>query len=200
MAVVGAFEKLTRNKTIALVGPASYLEGLGFGNLIDSHDLVFRVGKNLPTENFYEDYGSRTDLLYLTDGKWPPPCKVRYIGSAYPCHNQTHSILGRYRLRQIRAMTQPKGPTKGFVALQDLLDQNTKKVTVFGYTFLQDFTEEIYAPFYNPIPKLKRAELLKSSCHDFNKEFRFFRNFLVIYPQMELDPFLQKHVDPLVMT
>ena len=38
------FNDLVKDKTIAYVGPAPNLQGLGMGEFIDSHDLVFRLG------------------------------------------------------------------------------------------------------------------------------------------------------------
>jgi len=61
------FNDLVKDKTIAYVGPAPNLQGLGMGEFIDSHDLVFRVGDSpvgfMGATGKENDYGSRTDVL-----------------------------------------------------------------------------------------------------------------------------------------
>ena len=39
------FRKLIEGKTVAIVGPAEYLMGSGYGNKIDEHDIVVRVNR-----------------------------------------------------------------------------------------------------------------------------------------------------------
>ncbi len=59
------FNSYLRNKTVALVGPASYLSEFEFGNKINSKDLVVRInrGMELVKEN-QKHIGNRTDILY----------------------------------------------------------------------------------------------------------------------------------------
>lgn len=59
------FCDLIRGKSVAIVGPASYMENSNFGCEIDSYDLVARINRS--TESVSEwsiDIGSRTDILY----------------------------------------------------------------------------------------------------------------------------------------
>ena len=54
-----------REKTVALVGPALYMAGVGLGNEIDSHDIVIRLNRGMePVSNYSKDVGTRTDILY----------------------------------------------------------------------------------------------------------------------------------------
>jgi hypothetical protein len=57
-------EKLISGKRLAFIGPAPSLDGLGLGELFDSYDLVVRINTayHMP-EQFWEDYGKRTDIL-----------------------------------------------------------------------------------------------------------------------------------------
>tara|TARA_R110001583_G_C5661715_1_gene409707 strand:- start:477 stop:1277 length:801 start_codon:yes stop_codon:yes gene_type:complete len=56
--------KLIEGKTIAYVCPSPHLKDLGMGDFIDSHDIVIRVNQGFfPTEETWEDYGKRTDIL-----------------------------------------------------------------------------------------------------------------------------------------
>jgi len=53
------------NKKVALVGPASYLNTLNIGKLIDSYDIVVRVNRGLDViSNYPENVGTKTDILY----------------------------------------------------------------------------------------------------------------------------------------
>jgi len=61
------FNDLVKDKTIAYVGPAPNLQGLGMGEFIDSHDLVFRLGDSpvgfMGATDKEDDYGSKSDVL-----------------------------------------------------------------------------------------------------------------------------------------
>lgn len=59
------FQNLIRNKSVALVGPAKYMEGSGLGPEIDAHDIVIRVNRGIDSiEDHSEDIGSKTNVLY----------------------------------------------------------------------------------------------------------------------------------------
>jgi hypothetical protein len=59
-------ENLIKDKRVIIVGPSSYLNDKKFGELVDSYDLVVRVNQGLYMSSKYpENYGKRTDLLYL---------------------------------------------------------------------------------------------------------------------------------------
>lgn len=60
------FYDYVRGKRIIMVGPAPYLEGQKMGKEIDSYDIVVRINHGiLLSKNNPEDYGSRTDVLYV---------------------------------------------------------------------------------------------------------------------------------------
>jgi len=59
------YRSIIEGKTIAIVGPASYLEKSKLGNEIDSHDLVIRINRGCELIGKYsEDIGVKTDVLY----------------------------------------------------------------------------------------------------------------------------------------
>lgn len=59
------FEKIIKNKSVAIVGPASYLEGSGLGKEIDNHDLVIRINRGCELiKDYSKDIGEKTDILY----------------------------------------------------------------------------------------------------------------------------------------
>ena len=52
-------------KSIALVGPAKYMQGSNYGAEIDSHDLVVRINRGIESiDQFHNDIGRRTDFYY----------------------------------------------------------------------------------------------------------------------------------------
>jgi hypothetical protein len=52
-------------KDCAVVGSASSMLGSGKGPAIDAHDTVIRVNR-VPTEEFWSDFGQRTDILFTS--------------------------------------------------------------------------------------------------------------------------------------
>ena len=56
---------ILKDKSVALVGPAKYLTGKGWGNEIDQHDIVVRLNRGMElTEKYSKDVGTKTDILY----------------------------------------------------------------------------------------------------------------------------------------
>jgi len=59
------YRSIIENKSVAIVGPASYLEKSGLGEEIDSHDIVIRINRGCELINAYSnDIGKKTDILY----------------------------------------------------------------------------------------------------------------------------------------
>jgi len=57
--------KLIEGKRVAVVGPSPHLEGLGYGEKIDSYDVVIRLNQKFAIpESKYKDYGSKTDIMF----------------------------------------------------------------------------------------------------------------------------------------
>ena len=54
---------LLKDKRIAYVGPAPQNVDTGYGEKIDSYDLVVRTGDILRGDDVTKDYGSRTDII-----------------------------------------------------------------------------------------------------------------------------------------
>lgn len=52
-------------KSVALVGPASYLTDIYLGKVIDSYDVVVRINRGVELIDKYSDHiGTRTEILY----------------------------------------------------------------------------------------------------------------------------------------
>jgi len=64
------FTKFIENKRVIIVGPDTYLQGKKMGSYIDSFDIVVRHNTVLDfipfNQSLKQDYGSRTDVLYLS--------------------------------------------------------------------------------------------------------------------------------------
>ena len=59
------FKKMIEGKSVAIVGPAKYMQGAGLGKEIDEHDVVVRINRGIElVQKFSKDIGSRTDILY----------------------------------------------------------------------------------------------------------------------------------------
>ena len=56
------FEKMIKNKNIAVVGNGSCEIGLEKGSEIDNHDIVIRFNEFYTNEHFAKDYGTKTDV------------------------------------------------------------------------------------------------------------------------------------------
>ncbi len=59
-------ENLIPNKTTIIVGPSPHLKGKNMGNFIDSFDLVVRINELGIRKEYFTDYGSRTDVAFLS--------------------------------------------------------------------------------------------------------------------------------------
>ena len=61
-----SFSSFVKDKKVALVGPANYLNYFEFGKNIDNYDLVARInrGIELVDENNNSKIGSKTDILF----------------------------------------------------------------------------------------------------------------------------------------
>tara|TARA_B100001996_G_C18563491_1_gene555533 strand:- start:38 stop:826 length:789 start_codon:yes stop_codon:yes gene_type:complete len=58
--------KLIKKKKVIIVGPSPHLKNKKKGSFIDSFDCVIRINEIGINENLHEDYGSKTDVSFLT--------------------------------------------------------------------------------------------------------------------------------------
>ena len=59
-------KKLVANKRVAVVGPSPHIIGKKQRSYIDSFDIVIRINELGISEDLFEDYGSKTDIVFLT--------------------------------------------------------------------------------------------------------------------------------------
>lgn len=102
-AVTRAYGRYLAGKRVALVGPASTIEGSRQHDLIESHDVVVRLNHALPVPAHLEpDVGCRTDVLYHNLWSGSPKARpfpelvalldghVQWVCSTYPYLNLEH--------------------------------------------------------------------------------------------------------------
>lgn len=104
-------ESLIHGKSVALVGPAAYMAGSGYGDEIDSHDTVVRLNRGIEcVDELSDDVGSITDILYscliekpANAGKVDPEylyeCGVEYIVA--PPHSDFQGIANKTVLHEL---------------------------------------------------------------------------------------------------
>ena len=114
-----------KNKSVALVGPATYMDGSNYGNEIDSHDIVVRINRGIESiEKYGDDIGRRTDILYsclvpraqqagkLKEDELLNKYKIKYIivppmsGMDGICHNKNkidEDLIGKKQIQQLKS-------------------------------------------------------------------------------------------------
>ena len=88
------FGEYIKNKTVALVGPAAYMVGTGYGVEIDQHDIIVRLNRGAELiEKYSDDIGARTDILYS--------CLIEKPGNAGPYQPQV--LKDKYGIKMVVA-------------------------------------------------------------------------------------------------
>lgn len=201
-----------RGKRVAIVGPASTLQGLSLGELIDSYDVVVRLNASLPLNaESLCDYGARTDILYhcmiekggrefwqLVDG-WG----LRFICSSFPNkawgsfqNNMDYymknavtpfRLVGRDAWHYLSKQINGK-PTSGISAIVDLLSLEIESLFVGGFSFYQTGYRKGY---HNKSPDVHVPVLFRCERHMPSAEFEFFKSEIISDPRVRLDPYLE---------
>jgi hypothetical protein len=155
------YAEFLKDKRVALVGPGAQTEIMKLGSIIDSYDIVARVGHyNVLVP---DEIGSRTDLILENFWFWEPKFELNMVGlydewvkqgtkwfSHVWCdntgiHNFWEINKGRVpiqtqKLEKIQAIrNQIDSPTKGACAIYDLLTHPIKELFVVGYSFCKAF-------------------------------------------------------------
>jgi len=118
--------KKNKPRTMAIVGPASYLKGMNLGAEIDAHDFVVRINwGHLLCESLPQDFGRRTTHAYVNNGMF------RDIKN----HNVPEGVRVM-RKRHVTGKTLGDGyeATTGIVCIVDMARQGNK-ITVYGFDF-----------------------------------------------------------------
>lgn len=195
-----------------LVGPAATLKGQGYGEFIDSHDVVVRLNHAWPLpQSMAEDIGTRIDVLYHNlnprnqrilprhvarmrkDGlKWMvsshPANRIRYRRR----HRRfRRANKGRLRFRAIpgglkRRLKRRVGfPNSGMVAIADLLRFPIASLYVTGFSFYT--TGYLKYPNYKRIPK--RMALRN---HNQRRHKTYLARLVKKEERLKVDPFIEQ--------
>jgi len=82
-------ETFLKNKRVAFVGPAPYLQGAGLGSEIDAYDVVVRIQHDILSA---DDYGSRSDIIQsCLNSNYGPPL-MSHLEST-PSHHRPKFII-----------------------------------------------------------------------------------------------------------
>ncbi len=155
------YDEFLRDKRVALVGPASSTELMKIGPLIDSYDLVARVG------NYYdlvlEETGTRTDILcenfWFWDGKtnideqglydyWLSQ-GLKYVNHVWPNNHGLDRFKdinkGRVKITMqsdpmIKSIRNKiRSPTKGICTMLDFITRPFKELFLVGFSCSRGF-------------------------------------------------------------
>jgi hypothetical protein len=149
-------EKLLKNKSIIIVGPAGYLQNSNKREFIENHDVVVRLNSNytIPPEH-HKDIGTKTDLLYHCF--WAPIFpeiellvkNVSLVKAAFPTIPPFNTDIARFvninRNRVDFEFYDPQKyselvkrvnsrPNTGTSAIYDILSYDIKSLHVSGIT------------------------------------------------------------------
>jgi hypothetical protein len=186
-----------KGKRIALVGPAPHIAGSKQKDLIDSYDLVARIGKAFyMPEEISEDVGTKIDILYnvLNDNNGP-----RAAGVLKPeelkhqikwlCSSNGYFFICKVRHALFKRKNQGQVPfhiidreyhnkfkkevggwlNSGFVAILDLLYYDIKELYITGITFFSEKDNKYY------IPQYRNPDLAVEGCYDTTSQLKVMR-------------------------
>lgn len=137
------------NKNIALIGNSVALQNFNLGADIDDNDIICRINKG-PILNDKQKYGTRTDVLFYSDPKIITDDVLSVLDNntkfiVSPTRHKNNIFPNRYTYiidnkfyNKIITTTGYKNlgsqwPSNGLVASFLILEQNPKKLTLFGF-------------------------------------------------------------------
>jgi hypothetical protein len=154
-------KSILEGKKVALVAPGAQTEIMSLGSLIDSYDIVARVGNLAPLVK--DEVGSRTDILCENFWFWSDKYSidkaglynqwlsegVKYVNYIWP---DSHGLLEFRKLNndrlpisyqpfdvQLKIRDVVGSPTKGMCAIYDFLQYPIAELFVVGYSFCKGF-------------------------------------------------------------
>lgn len=185
------------NKSIAVVGNGSQLQGLGKGKEIDSHDVVIRFNK-FTTKGFEEDCGKRTDIwVTLSTLKenlevdnldfiilanhydyWTHKVDLKFTKQIIKNNSNIH-IISKEIMEDARNYlgTDFYNPTTGCALILCLYKKfrNLDNVDFYGFGFLNDKFKPL-DHYYTKVSK--RHSKKAQEMHSFEEESRFLKQFV----------------------
>jgi len=165
---------MIKNKKVIFVGPSNYLIGKNKGKYIDSFDIVVRSGNAINmNKNLYNDYGSRTDIIYLNNpfvrACYPLPLnewKEKGLKEIVIRDNFTDIINAINKIIKCRSCYEIhkelsdklSGAILGSYLITDIIKQNPKSFYLTGITFYNKGHDYYKGYERKEIKELKRNE------------------------------------------
>jgi hypothetical protein len=151
MRDIDCFEiySIFKDKTVALIGNSIVLNDCQLGSRIDSYDIVCRINKG-PILQDKIKYGIRTDVLFYSDPRVITNDILEIVdsnttfitssksGKITLFSNRPTYVIDKEYYSRITLKTgyenfNSQWPSNGLVAACLILDQNPKKITLFGF-------------------------------------------------------------------
>ena len=189
------FQEQVKGKTIIFVGPATTLEGKGFGPLIDEYDFVVRTNDGLEvTANYPEDYGTKSNIIFLNNNwcrrklkDFKPPEELKFIfikahsaGLGYKRKDlwsrltMARSISKKNKLRQLwRENNILKEPLQSSHIAYNIVDYKAKQLTFTGIDFYE--SEQSWNSAYNVGLSKDREKHIRTKGHSLVGEKRYLK-------------------------
>ena len=186
------FNKLIKDKNIAIVGNGPSELGSNHGKEIDNHDLVIRMN-NYQIDGFEKDYGKKTDIwirgvgssdvIDKTKDNVYKAClwgvdyskfqiKYPFLKILYRDINNKNLLTLSFSEEKLTAIKKESGiffPTTGFNIISYLLKYgNHKNIDCYGMSFLQNKIDGFATHYFND--RTKKEAIDKSIPHLFHDE------------------------------
>lgn len=208
------YGEFLKGKKVALVGPAPHILGSKQKDIIDSYDLVARIGKafKMP-EEISEDAGTKIDILYNvlndSDGSRAAgildPDKLK-DQIKWMCSSNGHFLKCRMREAVFIRKNQGKVPfhtidreyhkgiqqqiggwlNSGFVAILDLLYYDIVELYITGITFFSEKDDNYYIPHY------RNPHLYVEGCYDTHAQLKYMKKLYKEDNRIKPDKVLKK--------
>ena len=148
---------LLKDKRVALVGKAGYLDNFEFGDLIDNYDLIIRVNHyTLIKPEMSSKIGHRTDIIYsslqledleLLSSELTQDLQL-FVGNSANSSRRKHfertpfncktALINPQTLEQSKILfPQGDGALMGTLAIMDLLNSEAQEIFLSGFDFYQ---------------------------------------------------------------
>ncbi len=204
-----------KNKRVIIIGPAPHILKIKQKELIDSYNLICRLGKGfIIQKELEENIGTRIDILYnvLNDqsGKRSSGVlnikelllkKIKWICSANPPYfemkikNRKFEIKNNNRIpfhiinkEYYKEITKETGKwiNTGLAAIIDLLYYDIKELYITGITFFSEKNKKYYYPQY------RDPELYLEDCYDREKQLNFMKQLYKKDKRIKCDKVLKE--------
>lgn len=210
------YAEFVKDKRICLVGPAPHIINSKSRKLIDSFDLVCRIGKGfIIQKELKEDIGTRVDILYnvLNDSekgkrsagvlnigellskklKWicsanPPYFKCKIRNKKFEIKNNNRIPFHIINKEYYKEITKETGKwiNTGLAAIIDLLYYDIKELYITGITFFSEKNKKYYYPQY------RDPGLYLEDCYDREKQLNFIKKLYKKDKRIKCDKVLKK--------